>query len=225
MASFDPPVILAIIAASRAAAEREKFEKDWKESVDTRAKTWVKLRGTQSKYLPQLQWEASVVEYVMFLYKETKPPKNLKPSKVYPSRALGPNIPLFGPRFTPPTLNDHRLRISENLKPEIGYLRPINIIHPVFYSDIGKCPHCGSEDVSWDSWTTSGSREVHGLRREETALGYKLKHKDCSPDEGSTVPETRVIATTNAVFWAKWEHWKIPRTLTKLFASVQRLIN
>ncbi|KAJ6450330.1 hypothetical protein DFH09DRAFT_1400157 [Mycena vulgaris] len=200
MASFDPSVILAILVATRAAGERKKFEKDWKDNVDKRVDNWVKNRENQSKYRPQLQWEANVVEYVMFF------------------RALGTNISIHGPRFVPPALNDYRLRLSKKIKPEIAYLRPINIIHPVFYSDIAKCPHWGSEDVSWDSWTTSGSREVHGLRREETALGYKLKHENCTPDEGSTVPKTRVLATTNPAFWAKWEHWKIPRGIPYFFS-------
>ncbi|KAJ6618617.1 hypothetical protein B0H10DRAFT_1795155 [Mycena sp. CBHHK59/15] len=165
MASFGPAVILAVLVATRSISERKSFEDSWKKAVRNTAVAWIySYLKTQSKFLPQLQWEANIVEYVMFLYKETKPPKNSKATKTYPARALGPNIPIYGPRFIPPSLNDHRLRMSKKINPEIAYLRPINIIHPVFYSDIGKCPSCGSEDITWDSWTTSGSREVHGLR-------------------------------------------------------------
>ncbi|KAJ7635470.1 hypothetical protein DFH06DRAFT_1003457, partial [Mycena polygramma] len=158
---------------------------------------------------PQLRWEANVVEYVKFLKNEIKP-KTGKNSTTGPQK-LKPGIPIYGPKFLPPSLTDTRLR-ADKIKPDTAYLRPMNIIHPVYYPTLAKCPECGSTDVSWDSWNATGSREVHGLKREETALGYQLRHEACLGASGGTVAKNRCFATTNQAFWKNWQHWEVPRT-------------
>jgi hypothetical protein len=106
---------------------------------------------------------------------------------------------------------------TPNIEPEIAYLKPLNIIHPFYHEFLAKCPECDSTEVRWDGWTTAGHRGIHGVREEETALGYQLVCKpcearfsrakgSCGADEGSYC-----FATTNPLFWKKWEHWAIPR--------------
>ncbi|KAJ7279170.1 hypothetical protein C8J57DRAFT_1221937 [Mycena rebaudengoi] len=120
-----------------------------------------------------LEWEANIAEFVLFLHRETRAPavpQAQGSTKISSERVLRSGIPIYGPRFLPPSLNDMRLRRGK-IKTEITYLLPINIIHPVYYDNLGTCPHCGSTDVKRDSWNATSSREVHGLRWEETALG------------------------------------------------------
>ncbi|KAJ7872646.1 hypothetical protein B0H14DRAFT_2291039, partial [Mycena olivaceomarginata] len=57
----------------------------------------------------------------------------------------------------------------------------------------------------------TGSREVHGLKREETALEYQLRHENCTPDEGNSGTKNRSFAATNPVFWKHWQHWEVPQ--------------
>ncbi|KAJ6497153.1 hypothetical protein C8R47DRAFT_1212691 [Mycena vitilis] len=216
MTSFDPPVVLALLVAAQPKSDRAKFEKEWITKVNTRLKKWLEHRDTQSKYEPQLRWEANVVEYVMFLKNETKPKKTGKNSTSGPQQ-LKPGIPIYGPKFFPPSLTDTRLR-ADKIKPDTAYLRPTNIIHPVYYPTLAKCPECGSTDVSWDGWNATGSREVHGLKREETALGYQLRHEACSGASIGTVIKNRCFATTNQAFWKKWQHWEVPRGIPHFFS-------
>ncbi|KAJ7463755.1 hypothetical protein FB451DRAFT_952974, partial [Mycena latifolia] len=91
-------------------------------------------RPTQSTYIPQLEWKANVAEYISVLHRET----NLAAKK-----ALKSSFPIYRPRSIPPSCNDYRPRssgASAKIKPEIAYLRPINIIHPVFYPRLAKNP-------------------------------------------------------------------------------------
>ncbi|KAJ7036212.1 hypothetical protein C8F04DRAFT_954042 [Mycena alexandri] len=232
MASFDPVAILAILVALQPSGVRSKFESDWKKNVctrsllhnfsliflkqvDTRLISWQNNRATQSNYKPQLQFEANVAKYDMALHREIRPPTVAKTSTKIPQpKALKPGLPIYGPKFIPPSLKSfvgtrRTILSGPLLRPLTATL--INIIHPVYYPTLGNCPHCGSSDVRWDGWNGTGSREVHGLRREKTALGYQLQHDKCTPDEGTTKPRNRAFASTNQLFWENWEHWKIPR--------------
>ncbi|KAK6971771.1 hypothetical protein R3P38DRAFT_3297859 [Favolaschia claudopus] len=211
MASFDPLVVLAIIVAAQEPGKRKKFEEEYKRNVARRVATWTKNRTNQSCYEPQLQFEAHVAEYVTFLHGQTRPTRTTKTSNTVPkAKPLAPSIPIYGPKFTPPSFVEIHHR-GGKISPEIAYLRPIHIVHPVYYPLLAKCPHCGSQDIAWDSWNGTGSREVHGVRREETALGYQLRHEACVPDEGGVGTKNRSFVTTNPAFWKKWEHWEIPR--------------
>jgi hypothetical protein len=187
--------------------------------VDTRLKAWIKQRGastrTQSTNIAQLEWEANVVEYVSLVYKHTKHQRNSKDSGPAPS--LPKDVPFLGPHFLPLSYLHSRKRYPNPvIQPQIAYLKPLNIIHPFYHDHLGKCPQCGSSEVRWDGWTTSGHRDLHGLREEETALGYQLICKPCEnkfsrvKGDAKGIQGSYCFATTNPVFWKNWEHWAIP---------------
>jgi len=86
------------------------------------------------------------------------------------------------------------------------HLRPLTIIHPFFYPQIGRCP-CGNKRPLWEGWTTTGHRDVHGLRQEETALGFRIRCKECHGEsQGKTNRDGYCIATTNPLYWEKWDN-------------------
>jgi hypothetical protein len=187
--------------------------------VETRFKGWHKHRTgdrVQANYLPQLEWEAHVVEYVGFIYKLTKRHGNSKSDSAPPS--LPKDMPLLGPRFVPSSfLHVQRRQPVPKFQPQTAYLKPLNIVHPFYYESLSKCPQCGSTDVRWDGWTTTGHRELHGVREEETALGYQLicrvceSHYSHAGGNAGSAEGQFCFATTNHIFWKKWEHWEIPR--------------
>ena len=170
-------------------------------------------RRDQSRNEQQLKWEAEVVEYVTYVYNITKVHGNAKQGTL-PSK-LPDDIPLLGPRFLPPSYT-HNLKRNPNARitPETAFLRPLNVIHPLYYNTIARCPQCDSPDkVRWDSWNNTGHRELHGVRIEENAIGYQLRCKACEDkptdlETGAKLPHC--FATTSPVFWKRWEHWEIP---------------
>ena len=122
----------------------------------------------------------------------------------------------MGPRFLPPTYTQIRKRnVTPVYQPTTAYLKPLNIIHPVYFDNISQCPKCDSTNTHWDGWTTTGHRDLHGVREEETALGYQLNCKDCESQHRDSHTkggkDSYCFATTNVLFWEKWEHWAIPR--------------
>ncbi|KAK6992885.1 hypothetical protein R3P38DRAFT_3224861 [Favolaschia claudopus] len=211
MSVFDPPTVLKILKLSHFGAQAQQKRK----SVNT----WLGSRSGDTQLTKQFTWESQVVEYVNFVYKSTTEHSNKKNGFGPPPLPKG--IPILGPRVPP------KLSI-----PEL-YIRPLNIIHP-FYYDIARCPQCNSTDVKWDSWTGAGSREIHGLCFKEKAFGFQLRCALCKAKFGKD--GTRVgaknadgekfvfsFATTNTVFWAGWEHWKIPRVTRELFNFIIEL--
>ncbi|KAK7062280.1 hypothetical protein R3P38DRAFT_3167271 [Favolaschia claudopus] len=219
MSVFDPPTVLEILKLSHFGAQaQQRFVADWKKSTEKRVNTWLGSRSGDVQLTKQLTWESQVVEYVNFVYKSTTEHGNKKNGFGPPPLPKG--IPILGPRFLPPTLFDITKRGLTTLEPGSLYIRPINIIHP-FYYDIAQCPQCDSTDIKWDSWTGAGSREIHGLYFEEKALGFQLRCAPCKAKYGKHGTDVGArnaegekycssFATTNAVFWARWEHWKIP---------------
>jgi hypothetical protein len=174
---------------------------------------WTKARTTQTDNPRQLEWASNVVEYVSYVFKATTVRAGTKKGTGPP--CLMKEVPILGPRFLPPGYTHLQNRISTPLiEPKTAYLKPINIVHPLYYPDIAKCPECCSENTSWQGWTATGHREVHGVRRKETALGYQLECKDCKPEKGvrsHNAAPSYCFATTNTSFWKKTEHWEIPR--------------
>ena len=125
-------------------------------------------------------------------------------------------IPLLGPRFVPPTyLHVKKREDNVAIQPETAYLKPLNVIHPFYYPDLGKCPRCDSLDVLWDSWASNGHRDLHGVHEEEMAIGYQLQCKACKENKATHTQDDEgggyCFLTTNQVFWTKWEHWRMPR--------------
>lgn len=193
---------------------------------------WIKNRSTQSDSKEQLTFAANVVEYVNYVWSETNVRKGAKDHADPPVLKVG--IPLLGPLFLPPTYAHLQKRDKRpQVTPDVGYLKPIHIVHPFFYPGLKQCPQCDSTDedlVSWQGWTTTGHREVHGVFREETALGYQLDCLACretldgrdtkneadkgqsSAAKGKKQKKKGVaFATTNVKFWERRHHWEIPR--------------
>ncbi|KAJ7026258.1 hypothetical protein C8F04DRAFT_1268296 [Mycena alexandri] len=220
MSVFDPPTMLEILKASAGGIPaQKKFVEDWKASVKGRLTTWLNSRGDDAQLKIQLEWEANIVQYVDFLHKKTTVHANKKHSTGPPPLPLG--IPILGPRFIPPGLHTAKKRDPLTVNPSVLYIRPLNIVHP-FYYDISACPQCDSTDIKWDSWTGAGSRDVHGLRCEEKALGFQLRCNPCKAKYGAGGTHFGArnlegeklgfsFATTNSIFWDRVEHWKVPR--------------
>jgi hypothetical protein len=184
--------------------------------IEKRVDSWKKGRTTQHYLDTQLQWEASVVEYVNFLWDCTR--VNRDRGKETGSTYLPRDIPLLGPRFVPPSYPqlERRQYAASGLTPDMAYVKPITIVHPFYYPSLTICPKCqskDSKDISWKGWTSTGSREVHGVQREETAMGYQLQCRACEISVSTKTAEQKgyCYATTNPVFWQNWEYWQIPR--------------
>ncbi|KAI0667041.1 hypothetical protein C8Q78DRAFT_1072082 [Trametes maxima] len=208
MSTFEPEHIISLAKLLRGGTKDEQkvFEQKWRDSH--RWKSWHKRRTSQSQYMPQLEWQSHVVEYVNWVYGMTKSRAPLKMTH-----------PLLGPRFMPPSyLHALQRNTKSEIHPETAYLKPLTIIHPLYFEDLARCPRCGAtgSTVSWAGWTTSGPREVHGLHREETALGLQLRCAHCS--ETAKAAGTNIkngegsssFSTTNYTFWQNREHWQIP---------------
>lgn len=161
--------------------------------------------------MDQLEWEAHVVEYVDWVYNLSKSKTGLSPVRA--------EIPFLGPHFLPPGyLHENRRKATANIHPETAYMKPLTIIHPLYFDNIATCPRCDAtgDDVAWSGWTTTGHCEVHGVEREETALGYQLRCKQCAEAKGGEKKPskngegTHCFATTNHTFWERREHWEVP---------------
>lgn len=87
------------------------------------------------------------------------------------------------------------------IEPESAYLKPLNVVHPFYYPRLARCPQCESNSV-WEGWTTTGSRDVHGVSEEEAALGFQSPCKDCEAS-GTTKGHRSCVASTKPVFRKK----------------------
>ncbi|THH23139.1 hypothetical protein EUX98_g8034 [Antrodiella citrinella] len=217
MATFHPVSILASLRRTktvRDSSDPEKFEEKWNIKVNNRVKDWETRRrnGGQAVNHRQLVWEAHIVQYVNFVHENSRVHGNCKDPTQH--NALDLDIPLLGPRFVPPT---YREIIKRQAVPKVdistAYLKPITIIHPFYFPQLSKCHRCGSEDTTWDGWNGTGHRDVHGLSRDETALGFQLRCEQCKRDSTTGPKENALpfcLATTNTLFWDTWQHWEIP---------------
>ena len=175
--------------------------------MEKRVQSWKKNRAKQHGSDAQLEWESHVVEYVGFLWDRTK----IRGSAGKETSYLSKDVPLIGPRFIPPSYSQLEMRqhtAASGLSLESAYIKPINV-HPLYYRTLARCPKCKSTDVVWDGWTSTGARDVHGICKEERAIGYQLR---CSACEKSASHEKvgYCWATTNHAFWQDCEHWQIP---------------
>ncbi|KAI0685313.1 hypothetical protein C8T65DRAFT_712687 [Cerioporus squamosus] len=166
-----------------------------------------------SVFEPDLEHEAHLCEYVNFLSKHTR-----ATAKGAPPSTLNPRIPLLGPRFEPPSFSHiQRRSAAPEVVPTTAYLKPVTIVHPLYFPELGECPNCGSTDVTWFGWSPTGHREVHGVAHEETGIGFQLRCNPCKKiyGKGGTKAddeeqEQYSFLTTNPVFWEKHEHWELP---------------
>ncbi|KAJ8581088.1 hypothetical protein M405DRAFT_704763, partial [Rhizopogon salebrosus TDB-379] len=182
MSVFEPKAILTLLKNSVAISTLEKnaFEKDWNTSVEKHVSTWKESHSHKNHSHPdfQLRWEAEIVEYVQYLWENSRPR-----SKKMEPRKLGFSIPLLGPRFVPPSYLQIQKRSGlgqGTIEPLTQCVKPLNIIHPFYYAKLATCPRCGSnEGTTWEGWTSTGARELHGLFCEEAALGVQLRCNRC----------------------------------------------
>ncbi|EGO20418.1 hypothetical protein SERLADRAFT_442552 [Serpula lacrymans var. lacrymans S7.9] len=183
MSVFEPAVVKSLIKNSLPQNEKAVFENKWKTAVQKRVKTWTENRPTLSSkaQTAQFEWAANVVEYVDYIYKVTKVHGNKKLASTTAPQNVKIDIPLYGPQFIPPTyFHLEKRQFQPTIKPELTYLKPLNVIHPSFHKNLEKCPACGVTDgVAWSGWTSTGLRDLHGLQVEETALGYQLRCQLC----------------------------------------------
>jgi hypothetical protein len=181
--------------------------------VKSKVASWLGSRPAQSTDAAQLEWAANIVQYVNYIYTATTVRGGPKHGSAPPS--LRSEVPVLGPRFLPPTyLHLQKRSATPTIEPESTYLKPLNIVHPFYYPSLAECPQCGSDKVAWQGWTATGHREVYGVRREETALGFQLQCEPCMAqpnDENATGDGAYRFATTNVKFWENKEHWEIPR--------------
>ncbi|KAJ3966233.1 hypothetical protein EV361DRAFT_809410, partial [Lentinula raphanica] len=158
----------------------------------------------------QLKFEANVVVYVNYLSAALTTKKLNAPAP-----RLQESVPIYGPRFLPPSLNCTLKRdpSGASVDPTVLYLKPVNVIHPFYYpTSFRKCPQCQSEDTKCDGWTGSGTRSVHGVSCEERAIGMQLRCNRCK-DQKDENGKSRAycFASTSSIFWDNVEHWEIPR--------------
>ena len=141
-------------------------------------------------------------------------------------RALPPEWPLYGPDFYPPTFAHYlRRQAVSACDPEWAYIKKVQILHPVFYPFLARCPSCRSKDVHPNGWTSTGHREVHGVSSEEVVIGVQLRCNNCNSARtrsagedvedvlgGRTLDNSKFcFVTTNTEFWDKLAVWEIPR--------------
>lgn len=108
----------------------------------------------------------------------------------------------------PPTSLDYTKRSgTPEITPDVMYLKALIVIHPVYFPEIVKCPLCDSDNIKWHSWVATGYRDVHGVNKDELALGYQIRCKTCVEKSKTQV----CYATTSAEFWERYEEWNIPR--------------
>src|ERR1700722_1872184 len=149
----------------------------------------------------QLEWEANVVEYVGFLWDQIKVHGNAG-KDMAAVRYLPKDIPLMGPLFVPPSYFQLKRRQHvASLSPESAYIKAINVVHPFYYPTLTTCPKCKSKDILWNGWTGMGACKVHGIRKEERAIGYQLWCRACELlGDGAGY----CYVTTNPTFWQDW---------------------
>lgn len=104
----------------------------------------------------------------------------------------------------------------------------MHVLHPFYYPELAQCPNpsCESKDIGWRGWTATGYREVHGVFRDETALGMQLRCSACmesrnesrNDNEGDDGEKTQVaVSTTSIKFWENKHHWQVPRKFVHSF--------
>lgn len=151
------------------------------------------------------------MQYVSYMFKKTVATSEAGSKK----KSLDPlkkEVPILGPRFVPPNyLHIEKRSPSPKITPGVTYLKPLHVVHPFYYLNLKQCLQCDeTEDVSWQGWAGTGYREVHGLRREETAIGYQLECGKCKDNKKQVSGEgVFCIASTSIKFWARRAHWEI----------------
>ncbi|KAG2157252.1 hypothetical protein DEU56DRAFT_763712 [Suillus clintonianus] len=178
----------------------------------------------------QCEWEAEVIEYINYISEKTR----IRSAKSLMRPCLDSRIPILGPHFLPPSYLHARKRnqCEPAVNPEVLYLKPLRVVHPFYHPELARCPRCNCTDgVSWDGWTGTGPRDVHGLMLDEAAIGMQLRCETCKNDPSSKkglvesecehndrkTIKGHCFATTSQDFWRNWSHWSIPGELDRVW--------
>ncbi|KAJ3523711.1 hypothetical protein NM688_g8682 [Phlebia brevispora] len=236
MSQFNPSSVRATLKLLLPLGERVAFEKTWNYNVQTQVEKWCprhnghqsggRVKGNKdeteddSSY-QQLKFIAEVMEYVNYVARLTT-------TKDKSGKPLDEAVPCLGPYFLPHNsyFEGRKRERSPKVTPMASYLKPVYVISPWYYGDcLLHCPNVKpgtlkteAHEVAWDGWTPTGHREVHGLWREETAIGYQLRCKTCQrmSQEAESAGKPKIqycFATTSSQFWWLYEHWQIPRSI------------
>ncbi|KAI1782658.1 hypothetical protein LXA43DRAFT_1103634 [Ganoderma leucocontextum] len=216
MGGFEPDTTLAQCAATFPTEEkRKKFISKWKLNVDRRSKTWEANRDNQSKNPHQILWTAHIAEFLNATAEATRSPQGIDFSV-----ALHPAWPMPGPLFDPPTfLHASKRNPTPEVNAEDTYLKPVHAVHYAYYSMLRRCPNCGAtgKAVQFGGWNATGPREIHGLSREEMAIGIQVRCTSCeekaSKMGGAKDEASYCFSTTSAKFWEQYKFWELPSGL------------
>ncbi|PIL33642.1 hypothetical protein GSI_04265 [Ganoderma sinense ZZ0214-1] len=222
MGVFEPEYVRQQCAATiNDSEERAKFVTTWKKSAERRANGWKNHREHQSKHPLLLEW---IAEYAEYLTATANTVQSSQGSDL--TVALDPRWPIIGPKAEPPSyLHQFLCQVTPEIEPDTTYLKPCYTVHWLFHDTLRRCPKCNSKRLERNGWNPSGPREVHGLRREEMAIGIQIRCLDCADKyakKGQTRSEDaegRYCWTgTSAEFWDNFEHWELPIGLPHFFS-------
>ncbi|KAG9018757.1 hypothetical protein FRB90_009911 [Tulasnella sp. 427] len=135
------------------------------------------------------------------------------------------SLPLFGPRFLPPPPAIlHRNPVSSDVSPEEFYLKPVTIIHELFWPWLKRCPTCEREGrrefkMERQGFTPEGPRTVHGLYEDEYVIGSRVRCKVCEGEK----PDRVQWSFTAQEFWNGKSYWEIPPISRDLFNLIIEL--
>lgn len=194
--------------------------------IERRARNWsiIREKERQSTYQPQLDFVSGTCEFTAFLANQIRNTKGEKGAK----KKLDPRIPAYGSKFYPPTYVSEKLRkVTPNVTPDLSYLKPVTVLHPALIEELNFCPRCNAtgSDLSWNGWTTSGPRDVHGISSEEQVIGVQMRCNRCKVARGKGDTDDNdedpsyCWGTASSQFWENKEHWQVPSKSTYYYKA------
>ncbi|KAG1846545.1 hypothetical protein F4604DRAFT_1524808, partial [Suillus subluteus] len=108
--------------------------------VKKRVESWTGHDDCMTNPRPrrQYEWEAEIIEYINYISDKTQ----VRSAKALTRPRLDSKIPLLGPHFVPQSYL-HALRRNQPepaVNPDTLYLKPLQVIHPFYYSELARCP-------------------------------------------------------------------------------------
>lgn len=150
-----------------------------------------------------MEFAAQVCQYVKVMY-----------GKLLANGKCDPNLPLYGPRFLPPspTIVYRNPLSSSEISTRDFYLKPVTVVHELYWPSLLRCPTCEKANrqkpsLQRQGFTPEGPRTVHGIKEEEYVIGTKIRCRTCA-----NLNEDRIQwSFTSSEFWSDRMYWEIPR--------------